>query len=239
MKKYIKKKIISFLKFIDINSRLKKQTSNPIDYYLEDISKECYEIFKNDIKKSAVCINDDDIRRYSILKAIENHLSLANNLFLEFGVYKAESINYFSNILKKYNKNIYGFDSFEGLEEEWITTEYHEIETFSLKGIIPKINKNVLIIKGKVHDTFEEFIFNNKSSKISFMHVDMDTYLPTKFVLEKAKPFLIKGSVILFDEFYGYPGWQNQEYKAFNEIFNDTQFEYIAFASRQVAIRII
>jgi hypothetical protein len=239
MKKYIKKKLITFLKFLDSNSRLKKQTSNPIDYYLEDISRECYEIFKKDIRKSAAFINDEDIRRYSILKAIENHLTLTNNLFLEFGVYKAESINYFSNILKKYNKSIYGFDSFEGLEEEWITTEYHEIETFSLKGKTPKINNNVLIIQGKIQDTFEAFLFKNKSSKISFMHIDMDTYLPTKFVLEKAKPFLIKGSIILFDEFYGYPGWQNQEYKAFNEIFNDIQFEYIAFASRQAAIRII
>lgn len=239
MKKYLKKKLVSVLKFLDSNSRFKKQTNNPIDYYLEDLSKECYEFFKNDIKKSVVFINDEDIRKYSIIKAIENHLFLTNNLFLEFGVYKAESINYFSNILKKYNKNIYGFDSFVGLEEEWITTEYHEVETFSLKGKIPKVNNNVLIIQGKVQDTFEEFIIKNKLSKISFIHIDLDTYLPTKFVLEKAKQFLIKGSVILFDEFYGYPGWQNQEYKAFNEIFNPNEFEYIAFSSRQVAIRIV
>jgi len=239
MKKYIKKKLINFLKFLESNSTLKKKTNNPIDYYLEDISRECYEIFKNDMKKSTAFVNDDDIRKYSILRSVENHLTLANNLFLEFGVYKAESINYFSNILKKFNKSIYGFDSFYGLEEEWITTEYHGVETFSLKGKIPKTNKNVFIIQGKVQHTFEEFIFKNKSSKISFMHIDLDTYLPTKFVLEKAKPFLIKGSIILFDEFYGYPGWQNQEYKAFNEIFNDKEFEYIAFASRQVAIKII
>jgi hypothetical protein len=239
MKKFIKQKIISVLKFLDLNTRIKKQTSTPIDYYLDDISIECYEIFKNEIKKSATFLNDEDIRKYSIFKAVEANSDLTNNLFLEFGVYNGESINYFSNILKRYNKKIYGFDSFYGLEEDWITTEYHEIATFSLKGKIPKVNDNVFIIQGKVQDTFEDFIIKNKSSKISFMHLDMDTYLPTKFILEKAKPLLTKGSVILFDEFYGYPGWQNQEYKAFNEIFSKNQFEYFAFATRQVAVRII
>ena len=40
MKKFLKKKIISVLKFLDLNTRLKKQTSTPIDYYLDDDSSD-------------------------------------------------------------------------------------------------------------------------------------------------------------------------------------------------------
>ena len=39
--------------------------------------------------------------------------------------------------------------------------------------------------------------------------------------ITKIKPFLQKGSVILFDEFYGFPNWEKNEYKAFTEVFNE------------------
>ena len=38
--------------------------------------------------------------------------------------------------------------------------------------------------------------------------MDMDTYNPTKFTLEKLKPYLVKNAIILFDELYNYPGWK-------------------------------
>ena len=69
--------------------------------------------------------------------------------------------------------------------------------------------------------------------------MDMDTYAPTKFTLTKIKPFLQKGSVILFDEFYGFPNWEKNEYKAFTEVFNEKEYKYLAFCTRQVAIEIL
>ena len=57
----------------------------------------------------------------------------------------------------------------------------------------------------------------------------MDTYNPTKFTLEKIKPYLIKNSIIIFDELYNYPGWKYGEFKALNEVFKDNEFEYKAF----------
>jgi hypothetical protein len=69
--------------------------------------------------------------------------------------------------------------------------------------------------------------------------MDMDTYTPTKFTLSKIKPFLQKGTIILFDEFYGFPNWEKTEFKAFNEIFKKDEYKYIAFCSRQVAVKIL
>ena len=46
----------------------------------------------------------------------------------------------------------------------------------------------------------------------------MDIYKPTKFVLEKIKPYLSKGAILIFDEYYNYVGWKNYEFKAFQEV---------------------
>ena len=69
--------------------------------------------------------------------------------------------------------------------------------------------------------------------------MDMDTYGATKYALNKIKPFLIKGSVILFDNFYNFPNWQQHEYKAFTEELNEKKFKYIAFSDSPVAIEIL
>ena len=67
----------------------------------------------------------------------------------------------------------------------------------------------------------------------------MDTYTPTKFTLEKIKPLLTKGSILLFDQFYGFPNWEKYEYKAFKEQIKEDEFKYIAFGTRQACIEII
>ena len=102
-----------------------------------------------------------------------------------------------------------------------------------------KIPKNVRIIKGKIQDTLDNFLNNNSSQKIIFTHMDMDTYTPTKYALNKIKPFLQKGSIILFDELYGFPNWQYHEYKALKEGFNEKEYKYFAFGQRQIAIEIL
>ena len=75
--------------------------------------------------------------------------------------------------------------------------------------------------------------------KITFAHLDMDTYTPTKFTLEKIKPLLTKGSILLFDQFYGFPNWQDHEFKAFKEVFKEGEYRYIAFCESEVAIEML
>ena len=45
-----------------------------------------------------------------------------NFFYLEFGVWKGESINFLSSFLNK--GEIYGFDSFKGLREDWLWRIY-------------------------------------------------------------------------------------------------------------------
>ena len=137
------------------------------------------------------------------------------------------------------NKKIYGFDSFQGLSHDW----YGSLRSHTvLKGVfklnkLPKVEKNVHLIEGVVEETLEPFLSKN-NPQIIFVHIDLDIYGPTKYVLKKIKKFCKKGTIILFDELYGYPGWKEHEFKALEETFNQDEYEFIAFGKLQVAIKI-
>src|SRR5690606_16814666 len=59
---------------------------------------------------------------------------------LEFGVFQGTSINFFGKVLKanKDKRQIYGFDSFEGLSEDWVGTHMSS-STFNRNGVLPKV----------------------------------------------------------------------------------------------------
>ena len=175
------------------------------------------------------------LREYAIKKALNDNFN-KNYYFLEFGVWKGESANYFSNYCEK----LYCFDSFEGLKEDWTGT-FMSKGSFNLNKKLPKLNDNIEVIVGWVEDTLDDFL-KKHNPKIKFVHLDMDTYSPSKFVLKKIKPYLVKDAIIVFDEFYNYIGWQNGEYKALKEVFKETEFEHKAFIinnNSQAVIKII
>ena len=162
----------------------------------------------------------------------------AEGLLLEFGVYSARSIKRFSKQIVNLNDKriIYGFDSFQGIEEDWHRFPAKLKSSFKIAP--PKVPSNVKLVIGKVQETFENFLNQHQNEKIAFMHLDMDTYTPTKFVLEKARNFFDTGTIILFDELYGYPNWQQHEYLALTEVLAPEDYEFIVFGSEQCAIKI-
>lgn len=149
-------------------------------------------------------------------------------LFLEFGVFKGKSINYMA---KKIGKNtIYGFDSFEGLPEDWLPG--YRAGKFDLNGVMPEVEENVILIKGWFEDTLPDFVKEHKNEKCSFINIDCDLYSSTKLVLEQLKEAIVPGTIITFDEYIGHIGWENDEYKAFREWIEETgmNYKYIACA---------
>ena len=237
----IKNNIIKILHLIRRILTILKKNCLPINsifnlsyekYVKEQIDKS-FDYFKPYFLTS-ILLNTHYIHEYIIKKAKENDKE-EEKLYLEFGVFKGHSINFFSKFLKK----IYGFDSFEGLREDWLGFSNPK-GTFNLNKKIPKLNKNVIIIAGWVQDTLIEFL-NKNNKKINFVHMDMDTYETTKFVLENIKPYLSKQCIILFDELYNYPGFEVGEYKALKETFSDNEYKYILFSKdgTQAAIKII
>ena len=226
-----------FASFFSDKLKIRIQPKTPADLYIESISENCYQMFKKDFEKSFVFSDDDSIRSFAINQAIKKFDE--KKLFLEFGVYKGDSINLFGKYLKKINANIHGFDSFTGLKDEWITDIFNPKGTFDVKNKKPKVHSNVKLVQGWVEETFENFLKEHEGKEVAFVHLDMDTYESTAFVLEKIKKRLLPGSIILFDEFYGFPNWEKYEYKALMEKIKKDDFKYIAFANRQACIEII
>ena len=81
------------------------------------------------------------------------------------------------------------------------------------------------------------------ANNIIFIHFDADLYSSTKTVLDILADRIVPGTVIQFDEYFNYPGWQDGEYKAFKEFVEsrDIKFEYIGYLENdeQVAVRIL
>ncbi len=160
-----------------------------------------------------------------------------NGFFLEFGVFQGNSINYFSAKLP--NQTFYGFDSFEGLAEDWIG--HHAAQgTFNLNGRLPKVNSNIQLVKGWFEDSIPNFFNKNKGS-ISFIHVDGDTYDAAKIIFDLLGNRIRKGTIILFDEYIGYPNWKNGEYLAWKEFIekNNLSYRYLAFSNEQAVVQVL
>ena len=200
----------------------------------EELVNETFNHFGEHIKKSIIFNDLWKLREYAIKTALLNDKN-KEYYYLEFGVFKGSSSNFFSKYLNK----LYCFDSFEGLNEDWVGNKL-PVGHFNLDKKVPKLNSNVEPIVGWVEDTLENFL-KKHNPKINFVHMDLDTYGPTKFTLEKIKPYLVKDTIIIFDEFYDYHGWRNGEYKALTEVFKENEFKYKAFTinSGRCVIQII
>jgi hypothetical protein len=169
--------------------------------------------------------NIPDIKEYPLKYVLENIQSIYNHdtIWLEFGVYKGDTINYIS----KFTKNtVYGFDSFEGLPEIW--RERYGKGHFSTNGVLPEVNSNVILVKGWFDDTLPLFIANNKNKKISFIHIDCDLYSSTKYVLTYLKDYITDDCVIVFDELVNYDGFDgnNGELRALYEFLIENNIKY-------------
>ena len=139
---------------------------------------------------------------------------VTGSTWAEFGVENGTSARYFLERLPA-DGTFYLFDSFEGLPEEWYGHEVgHRRATF-----VPRFSDSrAKIVKGWFKDTLPIDV------TFDFVHIDCDLYSSTKTVLDNINVRI--GTIILFDELWGYPDWEDHEYKALNEW--DRSWKYIA-----------
>ena len=152
-------------------------------------------------------------------------------LFIECGVFRGTTINFLAENFP--DKQIHGFDSFEGLPDDWSGTGGKK-GTFDLKGVLPEVRANVNLHKGLFNPVLNDFLINS-NEKIAFLHVDCDLYQSTVDIFSFVKKYIQCGTIIVFDEMFNYPNWQNHEFKAFQEFITSSGFsyKYIAINSHQ------
>ena len=66
--------------------------------------------------------------------------------------------------------------------------------------------------------------------EIKFLNIDCDLYSSTKLVFKLLESRIVPGTVIFFDEYFGFRGWRDHEFKAFQEAVerNNWSYEYLA-----------
>jgi hypothetical protein len=158
----------------------------------------------------------------------------ATGLCAEFGVWNGASINHFARRLAP--RRVHGFDSFEGLAEDWAGAACPK-GTFDRGGVLPAVEPNVELVKGWFDATLPGFLAAHPEP-FAFVHVDCDTYPAARSALASIGGRLVPGTVIVFDEYFGYRGWRAGEHKAWRELVDARLIEadYIGFSHQQVAL---
>ena len=161
-------------------------------------------------------------------------LSTKARPFYEFGVWRGEA---FRHLIKAFKKG-YGFDTFEGIPEDW---HDEKTGTYSSDGDIPQIEGGEFIV-GKFEDTLPKF-FSEPRPAASVINFDADLYSSTICALNFSKPLIDRLTILVFDEFIINKNWEQDEYKALNEFCLKNNYTYevlaISFFTKQAAVRLI
>ncbi len=124
---------------------------------------------------------------------------------LEFGVYRGESLRAFAALHGHADSRFFGFDSFEGLPEDWA---FHwKRGAFDQGGHAPLVSdERISFVKGWFNQTLGPFLracsewFDPRFQRV--VHFDADLYSSTLFVLAQlwgtGQPYHF-----VFDEFTG------------------------------------
>jgi len=143
-----------------------------------------------------------DKRRAWTLYDLAKKCAFLEGSFAELGVYKGAGSRIIYEASKK-TKNVFAFDTFEGLPE----TD-SEKDPFWKKGDLRKVNYGEIkkflredsfkLIKGYFPETAR---FVPDETKYSFVHIDTDIYKSTKDGCEYFYPKMVQGGIMLFDDY--------------------------------------
>lgn len=238
--------------------------ANTREEWLRD---DCQNLYHNLLCNKAQRVS----KRARMIRFSVNHAWTLKNRFptaqfLEFGVHEGKDIYRIAAFIDEKERSVKnrqtkktvvnGFDSFEGLPENWENGQTNEegktlfeAGKFNVNGKAPDILSlksslklakhvdinlapNVQFHRGWFEDTVEPFLDDN-SYPIAFIHADADLYRSTLTFLDEVckRKLLCKGSVICFDEFWNYENWQQGEYKAWHEVVEkyNLNFEYLCY----------
>ncbi len=157
--------------------------------------------------------------------------------YLEFGVAEGTSFKWWLRENKNENSRFFGFDTFEGLPEDWGIFKKGEMTTTQLKIQ----DERYKFIKGLFQTTITDFLkdtkFDNTIRRV--VHLDADLFSSTLFVLTSIYYLLKPGDILIFDEFC-VPNHEYFAFRIFTESFNLSYETIGAFNNYlEVALKIL
>ena len=192
--------------------------------------KEAVEYIIANMPEAMVLADRDELMKFSFGQAPKE------GLVVEFGVANGASLRHLAGLTPR---QVHGFDSFGGLPEDWSGTR-EKTGAFTQRGKLPKVPANVTLHPGWFNETLPGFVSANPGPA-AFIHVDCDIYSSTVTIFEALRERIGRGTVILFDEYFNYPGWRAHEYKAFQEFIASTglAYEYIGVSAEKGHVAVI
>lgn len=154
-------------------------------------------------------IQDAYARRDQFYKYIsENFCRDEQIVYLEFGVHQGYSIGRWVELNTHPDSRFFGFDTFQGLPEDW---KSYSAGHFSTQGQMPDIrDPRVRFVAGMFQDTLTATLPQIPSDGRLVVHIDSDLYSSALYVLTRLHDRFVPGSLILFDQ------WVDiHEYRAF------------------------
>lgn len=129
---------------------------------------------------------------------------------IEFGVYTAHSLSIIAEHMP-----VIGLDSFDGLPEDW--RPGFGKGKFATGGVLKYAQPfNSLLVRGLFHETLPGLV-SRGLPEIGLVHIDCDLYSSTVTALHGIRTSLRPGTIVVFDEYHGYPGHEEHESKAWVE----------------------
>jgi hypothetical protein len=146
-----------------------------------------------------------------------------NSLFIELGVFTGFTLN----LINQNTEDIivYGFDTFSGLPEDWAESSGNVLYTKNAFNTnIPEDTAKNKFIVGKIEDTLSNFL-KEKNQKIRFIHLDLDLYSASKYAFDIIFDWLEDEAIIVIDDVYGLPSWEEYSIKSLADSFNELKYE--------------
>lgn len=181
----------------------------------------------------------DDMRvslHNASIRAIALREVTLDGLVAEFGVYEGTSLIQIAEFFP--DRTVHGFDSFVGLPTAWSA---QDAGTFDVGGQPPDLSvSNVEFHVGWFADTVPAFA-ERSLGPLAFVHLDADLYSSTKTIFDHLRDRFVPGSVLVFDEYFGFHGWQHHEHRAFLEFLahSGLDFEAIGVGHMNLAVRLV
>ena len=165
-------------------------------------------------------------RSYADRLRLYSHISRSEGLdtrpihYFEFGVASGVSFSWWMNENKNPGSYFAGFDTFEGLPEDW-----HFFKKGDFGHDAPELaDSRGRFVKGLFQDTLYQFLeeYKKDDQVVRVLHLDADLYSSTLFALTMMAPYLKKGDILFFDEF----NIPNHEFAAWTDFIRSYYIKY-------------
>jgi len=152
--------------------------------------------------------------RFAVFDEAVRRVRGTRPLYLEFGVYRGRTLRYWASHLESPDARFVGFDSFEGLPEDWQPNA--QAGAFSV-GTPPVLDdERVSFVVGWFDETLPRYEPPEHDQLI--VNVDCDLYSSTRCVLDWLAPRLSPGTLVYFDDLFN----RDHQWRALREWLDGT-----------------